>query len=110
MPKKQNPALAAPAVVQAQVLEWGVAIRTQRLLQRLTAAQLATRLGVSLPTLSRIEKGDPAVGIGTVLSALYALGLNTVATPPLPQALLQGVVAKRTRLSRQESGDDLGYF
>ncbi|HEY1057255.1 MAG TPA: helix-turn-helix domain-containing protein [Limnobacter sp.] len=110
MPKKQLPAEAAPAIVQAHVQSWGAAIRTQRLVQRLTAAQLALRIGVSLPTLNRVEKGDPAVGVGTVLSALYALGLNTAATPPLPEGLLQTVAAKRTRPTRQESGDDLGYF
>ncbi|WP_370262452.1 helix-turn-helix transcriptional regulator [Limnobacter sp.] len=110
MPKKSMPAMAVPAGVHDLIMTWGQAVRAHRLLQRLTTAQLASRVGVSLPTLSRIEKGDPAVAVGSYLSALFALGLQSTATPALPPELWQAPSKQRTRPSRQESGDDLGYF
>ena len=34
----------------------------------------AKRLGVSIPTLIRLEQGDPGVGIGIVVTALWMIG------------------------------------
>jgi hypothetical protein len=31
---------------------------------------------VSIPTLNRLEKGDPSVGVGVLLAALWCLGLH----------------------------------
>lgn len=36
----------------------------------------AARLGVSVPTLIRLEKGDPSVSMGVYASALWLLGLS----------------------------------
>jgi transcriptional regulator with XRE-family HTH domain len=36
---------------------------------------LAERIGVSLPTLLRIEQGDPTVGIGIAFEAATVLGV-----------------------------------
>jgi transcriptional regulator with XRE-family HTH domain len=40
-----------------------------------TAADLAGRLGVSIPTVARIEKGAPSTAIGTVLEAAVLCGV-----------------------------------
>lgn len=110
MPKKTFPAQATPLVVQEHIQMWGKAIRAQRMFMRLTAAQLASRIGVSIPTVARLEKGDPGVGVGSYLCALFALGLNFAATPALNPDLWQTPANKRVRLTRVESGDELGYF
>lgn len=61
-------------VVRAGV-EIGESVATWRKLQRLTAAQLADRAGVSRSTLSRLENGDPSVSLETVLRVWRALGI-----------------------------------
>lgn len=54
--------------------ELGDHVATWRKLQGLTAEQLAERAGISRGTLRRLEQGDPAVGVGVVLSVVRALG------------------------------------
>lgn len=110
MPKKSLPSEATPVIVQEHIQMWGQAIRAQRMVLRLTAAQLASRIGISVPTVARLEKGDPGVGVGSYLSALFALGLNSAATPHLNPDLWQNPANKRVRPTRAESGDELGYF
>jgi hypothetical protein len=38
--------------------------------------EMAARMMVNLKTLQRLEKGDPAVGIGIVAGALWILGMH----------------------------------
>jgi transcriptional regulator with XRE-family HTH domain len=52
----------------------GQNLRQARLARRFSMAELATRAGVSERTLTRLEKGDPGVGIGNLASVLAALG------------------------------------
>jgi transcriptional regulator with XRE-family HTH domain len=52
-------------------------IVTWRKLLGYTAAQVAERAGVSRPTLTKIEHGDPGVRLGSVLAVLRVLGQNT---------------------------------
>ncbi|MEO3434195.1 helix-turn-helix transcriptional regulator [Inquilinus sp. CAU 1745] len=54
----------------------GKAIRLGRKQKRLTAQNLAQRIGVSRSTLQRIEKGDPKVEIGLVFEAAAIVGIR----------------------------------
>lgn len=47
-----------------------------------TAAQLAERLGVSAPVVSRIENGHPTTQIGTVLEAAILCGVPLFGADP----------------------------
>lgn len=47
-----------------------------RLRRRESQRHWAARLGVSVPTLIRMEKGDPSVSMGVYASALWMLGLS----------------------------------
>ncbi len=53
----------------------GQLIASERRRQRRTAVDLAARAGISRDTLHRIERGDPAVAIGTALELLVLLGV-----------------------------------
>lgn len=54
----------------------GEKLRLARLRRRLSSAQLAERVGVTLPTLRRVERGDPSVSFGAYASVLFSLGLG----------------------------------
>lgn len=111
MPKKLSHAASWPTLTQERLTAWGRAIRAQRLRQRITAADLGARLGISRATLRRLEQGDPGAAAGAYLTALLALGLADQATPALPAELWQGGHGERVKLSRQEKGgDDDDYF
>ena len=54
----------------------GERIHTARMRRRLTVTEMAERMGVTRPTLNRLEQGDLAVGLGVLVRALGVLGLD----------------------------------
>jgi transcriptional regulator with XRE-family HTH domain len=59
-----------------QLDELGARIRAARLRRRMTQATLAARADVSLPTIRKLEKGDPTTSLATMVRALHVLGLE----------------------------------
>lgn len=110
MPKKLSTAAMWPTLVQERLTEWGRCVNVQRLQQRITVADLCQRLGISEPTLRRLERGDPGVGAGAYLNALLTLGVGEQATPPLRPELWQKAPGKRVRPTKEESHHDADYF
>jgi transcriptional regulator with XRE-family HTH domain len=53
----------------------GQDIRSARLRRGVAVSDLAARAGTSSSTITRLEKGDSGVGIGTLADILVALGL-----------------------------------
>lgn len=53
----------------------GQSIAAERRARRWKAVDLAERAGISTPTLSKIERGDPGVAIGSVFEAAYLVGI-----------------------------------
>jgi len=53
----------------------GDSIRVARLRRGWSVRQLAERIGVSHPTVLKVERGDPTVAIGTALEAAGLLGI-----------------------------------
>lgn len=53
----------------------GGRLRAARLRRKMTQAVLAERVGVTLPTLRKLETGDPSASLATVVRVLQALGL-----------------------------------
>lgn len=51
----------------------GENLRIARLRRNESLKDWADRIGVSVPTLMRVEKGDPTVGLGIVAAALHAI-------------------------------------
>lgn len=70
----------------------------------------AKRLGVSVPTLIRLERGDPGVRVGIIVTALWMIGradaLAALAAPEHDRGALElGVreaVARRARRRRSD--------
>lgn len=54
----------------------GDSIRSARLRRGWSVAVLADRVGVSAPTISKVERGDPSVAIGTVFEAARILDIE----------------------------------
>lgn len=67
----------------------------------------AQRIGVSIPTLARMESGDPTVSLGVYATALWLLGLagglSELASPDKDVRALEASVrtATRTRAARK---------
>lgn len=65
-----------PPEVSASLQALGEQLALARLRRKESQKQWAGRLGVSIPTLIRLEKGDPTVRIGVYATALWLLGLS----------------------------------
>ncbi|MES2089422.1 MAG: XRE family transcriptional regulator [Pseudomonadota bacterium] len=71
--------------------------------------QWAARIGVSVPTLIRMERGDPSVSVGVYVTALWMMGranaLGDIAAPDLDLGALELDVraAIRTRAVRSQA-------
>jgi len=64
----------SPRTVEAAEL-LGTQIRVGRLERRWTVQELAERVGVSVVTLRKIERGDPSVGLGVAFEAATLTGV-----------------------------------
>lgn len=64
-----------PPEVTASLQALGEQLALARLRRKESQKQWAGRLGVSAPTLIRLEKGDPSVSMGVYATALWLLGL-----------------------------------
>ena len=53
----------------------GERLRAARLRRRMTQAIMAERVGVSVPTLKKLEEGDPTTSLATAIRVLAVLGL-----------------------------------
>lgn len=78
-----------------------------------TAAELAERLGVSAPLVSRIESGNPSVQVGTMFDAAVLCGVPLFAADPAELSRLAvaernraALLPRRVRQQRVELSDD----
>lgn len=60
---------------QRQVEALGLRLRTARMRRSMTQEVMAERVGVSVPTIAKLENGDPSTSLATVLRVLTVLGL-----------------------------------
>ena len=64
----------SPATVEALGI-LAAAIRAERLRRGWTVRELAERVGVSHPTIVKVERGDPSVAAGTLFEAATLVGV-----------------------------------
>lgn len=92
---RNAPALNALPPAAAQALGGlGENLAIARLRRRESQREWAGRLGCSVPTLIRLERGDPAVAMGLYATALWligrASGLPALAAPAEDRGALEG--------------------
>jgi hypothetical protein len=73
MPKSAKAILQLPPSTTAAIEKLGLDLAVARLRRKESLRSWAKRLGVSVPTLQRLEAGDPGVGIGIVATALWLI-------------------------------------
>jgi transcriptional regulator with XRE-family HTH domain len=99
--------------VLKSLVEIGGHIRIARTRRRQTAKETVDRIGVSVPTLRRLERGDPSVSMGAFASALWVLGLLdkisdslSPGNDALGTAMEVGRLPKRVKSAREADLDD----
>ena len=97
--------------VSERLASWGQIIRAQRVTQRITEIDFCRRIGISKPTLVRLQKGAPGIAADTYLEALQALGFLDMSAPQMPISLSMPAPAtakiiQRVRRSRMELDND----
>lgn len=53
----------------------GSRVRAGRLARRWTQAELAERIGASVETIAKVERGDPTVALGIALESAHLVGV-----------------------------------
>jgi transcriptional regulator with XRE-family HTH domain len=108
-----------PPLVAEALRKLGENLAIARVRRRESQRVWAQRLGVSIPTLIRMERGEPSVGVGVYATALWLIGraqaLPDVAAPATDQGALENDVRSarerravrsaaslRKRLAKQE--------
>jgi transcriptional regulator with XRE-family HTH domain len=59
-----------------QLAALGARLRAARLRRKMSQPMLAERVGVSVPTIGKLEDGNPSTSLATVLRVLSALGMD----------------------------------
>jgi len=66
-----------PLSVKHKLKKLGEDLKKARLRRRLKMSIIADRAGISKETLSKIQKGDSGVAIGSYATVIFAIGLGT---------------------------------
>ena len=69
--------------------ELGQRLRHRRLARRDRQSDMAARIGVSRPTYSKLENGDPGVAVGHWLTALSVIGNPRILLDTIPVDLFE---------------------
>lgn len=104
MPKTARALQQLPPATQATLEKLGADLAVARLRRKESLKTWATRMGVSVPTLQRLEAGDPGVGIGIVATALWLIQrdaeLGQLAAPEHDRGALEMDVREAVALGR----------
>jgi len=104
MPKTAKALLQLPPATLAAIQKLGADLAVARLRRKESLKTWAQRMGVSVPTLQRLEAGDPGVGIGIVASALWLIQrdaqLGELAAPEHDRGAIEMDVRQAMALGR----------
>ena len=104
MPKTARAILQMPPAAVAAIEKLGADLAVARLRRKESLKTWAQRMGVSVPTLQRLEAGDPGVGIGIVVTALWLIQLDgalaQLAAPELDQGAIELDIRQAQALGR----------
>jgi len=109
MPKRSDAIDLLPAQARQALARLGAALAIARRRRRESQRRWAARLGVSAPTVVRMERGDPSVGAGIYATALWMIGragaLGELAAPEHDRGALEleiRAASGRRRAAREE--------
>ena len=74
MPKQPDALTSLPPAVSGALRELGDHLAIARVRRKEPQRTWAKRLGISVPTLIRMERGDPGVSMGIYATALWLMG------------------------------------
>ena len=63
-----------PLPVKRAIMKFGQDLSLARRRRRFSQQSMAERIGISVSSLRRLEKGDPTLSWGTIARAMYVLG------------------------------------
>lgn len=82
-----------PPSTVAALKQLGADLAVARLRRKESLKTWAKRIGISVPTLLRLEAGEPSVSLGVLTTALWLIGrdgaLATIATPKEDRGALE---------------------
>ena len=100
MPKRSQALVEMPPAVRAMLRELGANLNIARKRRKESIKAWAGRIGVSLPTLSRMEQGDPSVAMGTFATALWMIGRASVIPELAAPRLDLGALESELRVTK----------
>lgn len=104
MPRQNTPPADYPQAVLRQIEQLAHNIVIARKRRKETQAQWAQRLGVSQPTMARIERGDPSVAMASYVMCMWLInqaeGLADLVAPHKDMQSLEREVARVQSPSR----------
>ena len=107
MPKTARALLQLPPATASAIEKLGADLAVARLRRKESLRSWAQRLGVTVPTLQRLEAGDPSVGIGIVATALWLIQrdgeLRNLAAPEHDQGAIELDVREAIELGRSRA-------
>ena len=107
MPKTSKALLQMPPSTVAALEKLGADLAVARLRRHESLKTWSQRLGVSVPTLMRLESGDPSVGVGILATALGLVGRDTeltqLAAPEHDKGALDQDVRQAIALGQQRA-------
>ena len=101
---RRSPSLTElPPALRSLLRELGANLAIARKRRKESRRVWAQRIGVSEPTLARLEQGDPGVAFGTYATALWLIGrAPAIAELAAPQLDL-GALESELRVARQRA-------
>ena len=90
-----------PSKAKEALVQLGEQIRMARKRRQWTIAELAKKIGVSSPTIMALEKGEPTVSVGLLVSTLWTLGLETELRNLANPNDTEGIKLMNTRLPKK---------
>ena len=95
--------------LQRQIVALGERLRAARMRRSMTQEVMAERVGVSIPTIGKLENGDPSTSLATMLRVLAVLGLaddiNLIAAHDALGRELQDNALRRRNAPPRPRGD-----
>lgn len=107
MPKSPAAFERLPPATVAALEKFGADLAVARLRRKESLASWAKRMGTTVPTLMRMEAGEPGVGIGVYMTALWLIGrdsaLADLAAPENDRGAIELDVRQAVELGRSRA-------